>query len=238
MSVETPKRLQLFEEEHVSKLYSAHRPSVPTEIVETAIQFTRQKIAEPFKQLAEVGCGSGQATRKFSKYFRKVLATDISKSQIQQALCATSLENVTYRVSPAETIPIEDSSVDLVLACVCFHYFDQVKFLKEACRVLRPNGVLAIPNYVIDFDFDDAILSKKFDFKIEDATDLQWNHDFFKILTDEMPLTDTTESLGVIQAYRKCKGEEATEDLLREMMTWYVPSSAPLVCYTILLRVG
>lgn len=96
----TTTHLKLFEETKVSKLYIDHRPSIPTKLVEMAIEYTREKIDRPLKQMVEVGCGSGQATKSFSKHFEKVLATDISRSQInqlQQALSDSSFDNIAYR---------------------------------------------------------------------------------------------------------------------------------------------
>lgn len=46
--------------------------------------------------------------------------------------------------SPAENIPVEDRSVQLINACSAAHWFDLPAFLKEADRVLSPNGVVAL----------------------------------------------------------------------------------------------
>ncbi len=58
----------------------------------------------------------------------------------------------TQRESPAEELPFEDGSVDLVTTMSAFHWFDRSRFLQEAHRVLKPHGCLAILNYTMDME--------------------------------------------------------------------------------------
>ena len=44
--------------------------------------------------------------------------------------------NVSFKVSPAECIPVEDKSTQLVLVGRALHYFDQKTFFKEVDRML------------------------------------------------------------------------------------------------------
>lgn len=46
--------------------------------------------------------------------------------------------------SPAECIPADDGSVQLINACSAAHWFDLKAFFSEANRVLSPNGVIAL----------------------------------------------------------------------------------------------
>ncbi|RWS25885.1 putative methyltransferase-like protein, partial [Leptotrombidium deliense] len=52
-------------------------------------------------------------------------------------------------VARSENLPLEDESVDLITACQCFHWFDFEAFFKEARRILKENGVLAVTGYSI-----------------------------------------------------------------------------------------
>ncbi len=58
----------------------------------------------------------------------------------------------TQRESPAEELPFEDGSVDLVTTMSAFHWFDRSRFLQEAHRVLKPHGCIAILNYTMDME--------------------------------------------------------------------------------------
>jgi ubiquinone/menaquinone biosynthesis C-methylase UbiE len=48
-----------------------------------------------------VGCGSGQSTRLISPYFKRVIGTDVSESQVEEAKkqCPTSeILNISFRL--------------------------------------------------------------------------------------------------------------------------------------------
>ena len=49
-----------------------------------------------------------------------------------------------YIDGTAETIPLDDGSVDVVTVAQAFHWFDAPAALTEIARVLRPDGRLAI----------------------------------------------------------------------------------------------
>lgn len=51
------------------------------------------------------------------------------------------------RTSPAETIPLEDGSTQIVSASQACHWFDLPTFFKETQRVLCSNGILALSGY-------------------------------------------------------------------------------------------
>ncbi len=51
------------------------------------------------------------------------------------------------RVGIAEELPFPDGSVDLLTAASAAHWFDAERFVKEATRVLKPRGCLALFGY-------------------------------------------------------------------------------------------
>lgn len=51
------------------------------------------------------------------------------------------------RVGTAEELPFPDGSVDLLTAASAAHWFDAERFIKEAIRVLKPRGCLALFGY-------------------------------------------------------------------------------------------
>ena len=106
-------------------------------------------------QLAvDVGCGNGQATLPLAEHFHRVIGCDISIQQISHA--PRDVDRVEFKVSPSEHLLfLEANSVDLLTAANALYFFDQDLFYKEATRVLKPGGVLAIYTYVFDM-FDNA----------------------------------------------------------------------------------
>ncbi|XP_071481551.1 putative methyltransferase DDB_G0268948 [Diadema antillarum] len=102
------------------------------------------RIKKPWKLATDVGCGSGQYTQPLAPYFRRVLGFDASETQIQKANALKTAENVAYSVSPAESLPVDSGSVDLVLSATAAHWFDFPRFCAEVHRVLRPGGCLVV----------------------------------------------------------------------------------------------
>jgi SAM-dependent methyltransferase len=50
-------------------------------------------------------------------------------------------------VAPAESSGLDAESVDLITVAQALHWFDIDQFFAEACRVLKPGGVLAVWSY-------------------------------------------------------------------------------------------
>lgn len=88
--------------------------------------------------------GSGQAAIALARYFSRVVGTDASQDQVDQAV---SLPNVVYRVEPAERTRFQDGSVDLVTVAQALHWFDLQAFTIEVDRILKKGGILAIWSY-------------------------------------------------------------------------------------------
>ncbi len=119
--------------------YARSRPSYPAEL------FAWLAAVTPRHDLAwDCGCGSGQATVGLLPYFRRVIATDASETQIANA---PPLEGVEWRVAVAEESGLDDDSVDAVIIAQALHWFDLDRFWPEVRRVIRPGGVVMALSY-------------------------------------------------------------------------------------------
>ncbi|XP_071494717.1 putative methyltransferase DDB_G0268948 [Diadema antillarum] len=116
----------------------------------------------PYDFALDVGCGPGQLTRLLGAHFTSVTGMDISPAQIQAAKTAQNPENVTFRVGQAESLPVDNASVDLITSATASHYYDWPVFEKEVDRALKANGCLALVNYLLSYlDHPDEEIKKK-----------------------------------------------------------------------------
>jgi SAM-dependent methyltransferase len=99
----------------------------------------------------DVGTGPGTMALELAARGGSVVGIDTSPEQVLAARRVAEerhLEGATeFHVGRAEDTALEAGSFDLVTAGQCWHWFDGEVVLKEAARVLRPGGVLAIAYY-------------------------------------------------------------------------------------------
>ena len=72
------------------------------------------------------------------------VAIDPSAEQIHSAV---PHERVRYTITPAERMPVEDASADLITAAAAAHWFPHDAFHAEVRRVLKPGGIIALWTY-------------------------------------------------------------------------------------------
>ncbi|XP_033028211.1 putative methyltransferase DDB_G0268948 isoform X2 [Lacerta agilis] len=141
---------RLFEDRAHAAFYQKYRFSPQENLQGVIFSYLEKKRVSPGQLAVDVGCGSGQSTRMLAKHFEKVVGTDISEAQIEEARRVPQPPNVSYLVCPAEDLPFEDSSVDLVTAFAAVHWFDGPRFLREVERVLKPSGCVVFSSYNSD----------------------------------------------------------------------------------------
>ncbi len=117
--------------------YASYRPTYPQAV------FDRIAAALPTKTaVADIGCGTGQATFRLVDIFDQVTGVDPSESQIQAARQA--YPEIEFVVGRESKLPFPDKSLDCVTSAQAAHWFDLPAFYSEVDRVLKPNGVVAI----------------------------------------------------------------------------------------------
>jgi ubiquinone/menaquinone biosynthesis C-methylase UbiE len=121
-----------------SKLYSQFRPTYP----EALYEFIFSHVTN-FDTAWDCGTGNGQSARVLGEKFKRVLATDISAKQIEQAYKS---DTILYSVCGEKT-SFADSSVDLVTVAQAIHWFNMDTFYQEVSRVAKPNAILAVWGY-------------------------------------------------------------------------------------------
>jgi SAM-dependent methyltransferase len=89
----------------------------------------------------DVGCGTGLSTTALKEIAKKIVGVDASAEMIA---LAESDGRIDYRVADALSLPFGENEFDLMTLSSAFHWLEREKFLKEAARVLRPQGWLIV----------------------------------------------------------------------------------------------
>ena len=118
-----------------SDLYAAARPQYPQDLYEFLASCVDTK-----ERAWDCAAGNGQASVALAEYFGEVYATDISKSQIANAI---PKNNVFYSVQPAEKTDFPNGYFDAVTVAQALHWFDIEGFWAEVKRVLKKGGIFA-----------------------------------------------------------------------------------------------
>ena len=138
-----------------AKEYSKYRPKYPPELFSYL-----SSLVNSHDTAWDCATGNGQAAMGLEPYFRKIIATDASSSQIEHAELHPKIE---YRTVTAENSGLESESVDLITVATAIHWLDTDKFYPEAKRIIKNGGVLAVWTYAentISPEIDD--ISRKF----------------------------------------------------------------------------
>ncbi|XP_071035025.1 uncharacterized protein [Parasteatoda tepidariorum] len=133
--------------DYESDIYSIYRKDTPEEIMSKIMHFLKEKHEGSLDIAVDVGCGSGQSTIVLAPTFKTVFGIDGIESQIEEANNNRKSNNIVYKCGPAETLPFENNSVQLITTATSLHWFDMTLFFSEAKRILCNNGVLAVYGY-------------------------------------------------------------------------------------------
>lgn len=124
-----------------AKSYARYRPAYPPELFQYLASLPGHR-----QLLWDAGTGNGQAALALAALFDRVIATDPSWQQINNATHHAKIE---YRVETAEKSSLADHSVDIITVFQALHWLDFDQFYDEVRRVLKPDGILAAVTYHI-----------------------------------------------------------------------------------------
>uniref|UniRef100_A0A8C5RU59 Methyltransferase type 11 domain-containing protein n=1 Tax=Laticauda laticaudata TaxID=8630 RepID=A0A8C5RU59_LATLA len=117
---------------------------------------------------------------------------------------------------PAEKLPFEDNSVDLITAFSAVHWFDIPCFIKEMDRILKPSGCFILCSNTLDMQWHYGDQSEKLTeiFKEVQAQLLPYTHervkyilDDYKAIFDALPFQDKERITDIVDKVPKSVSE-------------------------------
>ena len=103
--------------------------------------------------VADVGLGTGIMSDQLLSVGYVVYAVEPNEDMRKQAeLQLGKCENFISLQGEASKIPLENASVDCIIAAQAFHWFDADAFRVECQRILRPDGIVLLVYNMRDMD--------------------------------------------------------------------------------------
>jgi SAM-dependent methyltransferase len=129
--------------------YSRGRPDYPPELV----TWLRQTLGlAPGKRALDLGAGTGKFTRLLLHTGADIVALepiDAMRAQLLQ-----NIPGVAALAASAQSMPLADASLDVVVCAQAFHWFASLDALREIGRVLKAGGKLGLVWNVRDESVD------------------------------------------------------------------------------------
>jgi ubiquinone/menaquinone biosynthesis C-methylase UbiE len=117
------------------------------------------------KDVLEVACGAGIGLGYLARKARKVVGTDIDENNLKFAQeYYKNRKNIELKILDAHKLFFADKSFDVVILYEAIYYLTQPeKFIQEASRILRDNGIFILCTVNKDWsDFNPSPYSTKY----------------------------------------------------------------------------
>jgi len=95
----------------------------------------------------DMGTGAGLLLPALLNKAERVIAVDSSTTMLDMArqTAGTESARIDFRLGDLEHLPVADAEVDAVIACMVLHHLSRPQLaIAEACRALKPGGLLVI----------------------------------------------------------------------------------------------
>lgn len=123
-------------------LYDRARPGYPDDAVATLVDRLGLR---PGRTVLELGAGTGKLTRRLVPSGARIVALEpVAGMRTKLAAALDGAGDAEIVDGTAEAVPLPNGSVDAVVAAQAFHWFDAIRALSDAHRVLRPGGRFAL----------------------------------------------------------------------------------------------
>ena len=145
-----------FDFSKTSNDYALYRDIYPKEFYDA---FINNGIGIKNTTLLDIGTGTGVIPRNIYKYGAKIIGTDISDSQINEAKKLSVGMNIEYYAQSAENLDFKPKTFDSISICQCIWYLDPNVLVKTLDKLLKDDGKVII-TYMAWLPFEDEIARK------------------------------------------------------------------------------
>lgn len=127
------------------------------------------------KKVLEIATGPGILAKNVAYAAKSMTATDYSEGMIKQAKKNIKLENLSFEVVDAMTLPYHDKSFDVVIIANALHIIPEPeKAISEISRVLKYDGILIAPNFI----HSETTVTSKLWLKILKVLGIKFEHEW------------------------------------------------------------
>lgn len=108
---------------------------------------------QPDWQVLDIATGAGHTALTFAPHVAQVVATDITPQMLEKTAVLAQergFTNVVTETADAEALPYDEHTFDCVTCRIAPHHFPDIpQFVREAARVLKPGGMLAVVDNIV-----------------------------------------------------------------------------------------
>lgn len=126
----------------ISNLYDRARITYPIQLIDDIVSYSGIK---ENGNILDVGCGTGQATILFAERNYTIVGLDAGQEMVKIAKEKCSLyPRVSFKVGIFEDAEFFDSSLDIIVSGMAWHWINPEGREEKARRILRNRGALAL----------------------------------------------------------------------------------------------
>jgi ubiquinone/menaquinone biosynthesis C-methylase UbiE len=120
-----------------------------------------ERLARPGdKDVVDIGCGGGALVRELTAHGARVVGVEVSAQQLAAAVAQDDGNGARYLVGEAQRLPLDDDAADLTVFMRTLHHVPEPNMLdalREARRVLRPDGLVYVAEPLTEGDFFELV---------------------------------------------------------------------------------
>jgi SAM-dependent methyltransferase len=124
--------------------YATSRPAVHPRVIDQVWQSLGR--SRPFRRALDIGCGAGLSTRALEGFAEQCIGVEPAEAMLQWT--SAIAPRADFVVGTAEALPVCDRSIEVITAAGSLNYVNLDLFFPEAARVLVPQGILVVYDFL------------------------------------------------------------------------------------------